>query len=222
MKYALPIALSLVLVLFAGGGSGAEEAYKTPQERVSYGLGHDIGTRIKQQYGDVVPDVLYKGLQDAFDGKAPKVTQEELARELAAWRQVQSVKAKARGETFLAENKKRMGVTETSSGLQYEVIKKGSGKIPSSSDSVIVHYRGTLIDGTEFDSSYKRGAPATFPVSGVIAGMTEALELMKEGAKWKLFIPSGIAYGERGAGGSIGPNETLIFELELVGIQQGQ
>ena len=222
MKYAMPIALSLVLALSAGGASGTEEAYKTPREKISYGLGHDIGTRIKKQYGDVVPDVLYKGLQDAFDGEAPKVTQEELAQELAALRQVQSVKAKARGETFLAENKKRKGVTETSSGLQYEVLKKGSGKSPAESDSVIVHYRGTLIDGTEFDSSYRREGPATFPVSGVIAGMTEALLLMKEGAKWNLFIPSGIAYGGRGAGGSIGPNETLIFELELVGIQQGQ
>ncbi len=222
MKYAIPIALSLVLVLSAGGASGAEEAYKTPQERISYGLGHDIGTRIMQQYSDVIPDALRKGLQDAFDGEAPKVTQEELMRELAAWQQVKSLKAKAMGETFLAENKKRKAVTVSSSGLQYEVLKKGSGKTPVGSDSVLVNYRGMLIDGTEFDSSYKRGAPATFPVSGVIAGMTEALLMMKEGAKWKLFIPSGIAYGERGAGGIIGPNETLIFELELVEIQQGQ
>ena len=170
----------------------------------------------------MVPDVLFKGLQDAFDGEAPNVTQEELARELAAWRQVQGLKAKAMGETFLAENMKRKAVTATSSGLQYEVLKKGSGKGPVESDSVIVHYRGTLIDGTEFDSSYKRGSTATFPVSGVIAGMTEALLLMKEGAKWKLFIPPGIAYGERGAGGAIGPNETLIFELELVEIQAGK
>ena len=222
MKYTLSIVFSLVLVLFAGQFSGAEETFKTSQERISYGLGHDIGTRIKQQYGDVVPDSLYKGLQDAFDGEAPKVTQEEMARELAAWQQVQSLKAKSIGEAFLAANKKRKGVTETSSGLQYEVIKKGSGKMPLASDSVIVHYRGSIIDGTEFDSSYKRGGPATFPVSGVIAGMTEALLLMKEGAKWKLFIPSGMAYGERGAGGAIGPNETLIFELELVEIKAGE
>ncbi|MCK4910707.1 MAG: FKBP-type peptidyl-prolyl cis-trans isomerase [Thermodesulfovibrionales bacterium] len=219
MKYSLTLALGLVLILFAGAAPGADDEYKSPQERISYGLGHDLGLRIKQQYGDVVPDVLYKGLQDAFDGEAPKVTQEELAQELAAWRQVQSLKAKAMGETFLAENRKRKAVTATSSGLQYEVLKEGSGKSPVESDSVIVHYRGTMIDGTEFDSSYKRGGPATFPVSGVIAGMTEALLLMKEGAKWKLFIPPGIAYGERGAGGAIGPNETLIFELELVGIQ---
>ena len=222
MKYTLTLALSLVLVLFAAHASGAEEAFKTSQERISYGLGHDIGTKIKQQYDDVAPDALYKGLQDAFNGEAPKVTQEELARELAAWRQMQSLKAKSISEAFLAANKKRKGITETSSGLQYEVIKKGSGKSPVESDSVIVHYRGTIIDGTEFDSSYKRGGPATFPVAGVIAGMTEALLLMKEGAKWKLFIPSGMAYGERGAGGAIGPNETLIFELELVGIQVGE
>lgn len=222
MKYGLTLALGAVLILFGGVALGADDAYKSPQERISYGIGHDLGMRIQQQYGDVVPDVLFKGLQDAFDGKATKVTQEELARELAAWRQVQSLKTKALGEVFLAENKKRKAVTETSSGLQYEVLKKGSGKSPVESDSVIVHYRGSLIDGTEFDSSYKRGSTATFPVSGVVAGMTEALLLMKEGAKWKLFIPSGSAYGERGAGGAIGPNETLIFELELVEIQAGK
>ncbi|KKK91075.1 hypothetical protein LCGC14_2716620, partial [marine sediment metagenome] len=112
-------------------------------------------------------------------------------------------------------------ITVTESGLQYEVITKGTGKTPVASDSVEVNYRGTLIDGTEFDSSYSRGDSAVFPVSGVIKGMSEALQLMKEGSKWKLYVPSDIAYGERGAGGAIGPNDTLIFELELIGIQPG-
>jgi FKBP-type peptidyl-prolyl cis-trans isomerase FklB len=129
-------------------------------------------------------------------------------------------KNKAEGEAFLAENKKKEGVKTTPSGLQYKVIKPGKGKKPKSSDTVTVNYRGTLIDGTEFDSSYKRGQPATFQVSGVIPGWTEALQLMEEGAKWQLFIPSNLAYGERGAGGVIGPNATLIFEVELISIQE--
>jgi FKBP-type peptidyl-prolyl cis-trans isomerase FklB len=129
-------------------------------------------------------------------------------------------KNKAEGEAFLAENKKKEGVKTTASGLQYKVIKPGKGKKPKSSDTVTVNYRGTLIDGTEFDSSYKRGQPATFQVSGVIPGWTEGLQLMEEGAKWQLFIPSNLAYGERGAGGVIGPNATLIFEVELLSIQE--
>ena len=123
------------------------------------------------------------------------------------------------GEAFLAENKKKDGVKSTASGLQYKVIKAGDGVMPKGTDTVSVNYKGTLIDGTEFDSSYKRGEAATFPVSGVIKGWTEALQLMKVGSKWQLFIPSNIAYGERGAGGEIGPNATLIFEVELLSIK---
>jgi FKBP-type peptidyl-prolyl cis-trans isomerase FklB len=130
-------------------------------------------------------------------------------------------KNKAEGEAFLAENKKKEGVKTLPSGLQYKVIKAGTGKKPKSTDTVTAHYRGTLINGTEFDSSYKRGQPATFPVSGgMIPGWTEALQLMEEGAKWQLFIPSNLAYGEKGAGRDIGPNATLIFEIELVSIQE--
>jgi FKBP-type peptidyl-prolyl cis-trans isomerase FklB len=123
------------------------------------------------------------------------------------------------GEAFLAENAKKEGVVTLPSGLQYKVIEAGSGKTPKASDTVTVNYRGTLIDGKEFDSSYKRGEPATFPVSGVIAGWTEALQLMKEGAKWQLVIPPGLAYGEKGAGPVIGPNSTLVFEVELIKVQ---
>jgi FKBP-type peptidyl-prolyl cis-trans isomerase FklB len=128
-------------------------------------------------------------------------------------------KNKAEGERFLAENAKEEGVKTLQSGLQYKVIAPGTGKTPKASDSVTTHYKGTLIDGTEFDSSYRRGQPATFPVSGVIPGWTEALQLMKEGARWRIFLPPSLAYGERGVGRDIGPNSTLIFEVELISIQ---
>jgi FKBP-type peptidyl-prolyl cis-trans isomerase FklB len=130
-----------------------------------------------------------------------------------------SEKNKADGEKFLAENAKKEGVKVLPSGLQYKVITPGTGKSPKATDTVTTHYKGMLIDGTEFDSSYKRGEPATFPVSGVIPGWTEALQLMKEGAKWQLFLPSNLAYGERGAGRDIGPNATLIFEVELISVK---
>jgi FKBP-type peptidyl-prolyl cis-trans isomerase FklB len=130
-----------------------------------------------------------------------------------------SEKNKADGEKFLAENAKKEGVKTLPSGLQYREITPGKGKSPKDTDTVSTHYKGTLIDGTEFDSSYKRGEPVTFPVSGVIAGWTEALQLMKEGAKWQLFIPSNLAYGDRGAGREIGPNATLIFEVELISVK---
>jgi len=130
-----------------------------------------------------------------------------------------SEKNKADGEKFLAENAKKAGVKVLPSGLQYKVITTGTGKSPKATDTVTTQYKGTLIDGTEFDSSYKRGEPATFPVSGVIPGWTEALQLMKEGAKWQLFLPPNLAYGERGAGRDIGPNSTLIFEVELISVK---
>ena len=126
---------------------------------------------------------------------------------------------KKAGEDYLAANRKREGVVSLPSGLQYEVVTAGSGKSPAATDTVVVHYKGTLIDGKEFDSSYKRGQPATFPVNGVIKGWTEALQLMKEGAKWKLFIPADLAYGSRGAGADIGPNSALVFEVELIEVK---
>jgi FKBP-type peptidyl-prolyl cis-trans isomerase FklB len=129
-------------------------------------------------------------------------------------------KNKKEGEAFLAENQKKEGVKTLPSGLQYRVIQAGTGKSPKATDEVTAHYRGTLIDGTEFDSSYRRGKPETLPIGGVIAGWTEALQLMQEGAKWQLFVPSNLAYGERGAGRDIGPQATLIFEIELISIQE--
>jgi FKBP-type peptidyl-prolyl cis-trans isomerase FklB len=141
-------------------------------------------------------------------------------KEMMAKQQAMADKNKKEGEAFLAENKKKEGVKTLPSGVQYKVIKAGTGKKPKLTDTVTVHYRGTLIDGTEFDSSYKRGQPASFQVSGVIPGWTEALQLMGEGAKWQLFVPSNLAYGERGTGGPIGPNATLIFEVELISVQE--
>jgi FKBP-type peptidyl-prolyl cis-trans isomerase FklB len=144
-----------------------------------------------------------------------------MAKQMAA-REEGLGKNKAEGEKFLADNKKKEGIKTTASGLQYKVITAGTGKTPKATDTVKTHYRGTLINGTEFDSSYKRGEPAEFPVNGVIKGWTEALQLMKEGAKWQLFIPSELAYGERGAGRDIGPNSTLIFDIELISVKAGQ
>ena len=207
---------------------GAE--IKNPKERLSYSMGADIGNKLKKQAIDIEPDLFARGLKDAFSGSKLLLTEQEiqdaimaLQKEMVA-KQAERSKAlaeknKKEGEAYLAENKKKEGVTTLPSGLQYKVIKEGAGKTPKDTDTVVTNYRGALIDGTEFDSSYKRGEPATFPVKGVIAGWTEALQLMKEGAKWQLFIPSNLAYGERGAGGVIGPNATLIFEVELISVK---
>ena len=145
--------------------------------------------------------------------------QKELMEKQAERNKQLAEKNKTEGEAFLAQNSKKEGVKTLPSGLQYKVIKEGTGKTPKADDTVVTNYRGTSIDGTEFDSSYKRGQPATFPVKGVIAGWTEALQLMKEGSKWELFIPSNLAYGERGAGNFIGPNAALVFEIELITVK---
>ena len=219
------------IMLIAGQSLAAEEeVLKTQKDKISYSLGADIGNNLKTQSIDVDPDMLAKGLKDALAGKLLLTNQEirdtlmNFQKEMMAKRQEQmktlGEKNKKEGETFLAENAKKEGVKTTASGLQYKVITEGSGKSPKPTDTVTVNYKGTLIDGTEFDSSYRRGQPATFPVNGVIPGWTEALQLMKEGSKFQLFIPSNLAYGERGAGGTIGPNATLIFEVELISIKE--
>jgi FKBP-type peptidyl-prolyl cis-trans isomerase FklB len=188
----------------------------------------DIGTNLKKQSIDIDSNILAKGVKDALAGTKPLLTEQEIQETMMAFQKEMMAKQaevakknKAEGEAFLTENKKKEGVKTLLSGLQYKVIKAGTGKKPKSTDTVTAHYRGTLINGTEFDSSYKRGQPATFPVSGgMIPGWTEALQLMEEGAKWQLFIPPNLAYGEQGAGRDIGPNATLIFEIELVSIQE--
>jgi FKBP-type peptidyl-prolyl cis-trans isomerase FklB len=200
---------------------------KTQKEKTSYAVGMSMAASIKTNAIDVDVDALVKGIRDSILGGKTLMTEEQaretmavLQKDLQAKMQerakVQAVKNKKEGEEFLAKNKVKEGVKTLPDGLQYKVITEGKGKSPSATDTVTVNYRGTLVDGTEFDSSYKRGQPATFPVNGVIKGWTEALQLMKEGAKWQLFIPPSLAYGERGAGAVIGPNATLIFEVELI------
>jgi FKBP-type peptidyl-prolyl cis-trans isomerase FklB len=204
----------------------AEETLKSQKEKMSYIIGTDIGKNLKNQSIDVDANVLAKGVKDALTGGKSLLTDQEIRdttaafqKEMVAKQQALGEKNKKEGEAYLAENNKKKGTVTLPSGLQYKVIKAGTGKKTKPTDTVTVQYRGTLIDGTEFDSSYRRGQPATFPANGVIPGWTEALGLMQEGAKWQLFIPSNLAYGEKGAGGQIGPNATLIFEVELVSVQ---
>jgi FKBP-type peptidyl-prolyl cis-trans isomerase FklB len=211
-------------ILFLVSQVNAQEklVLKNQKEKVSYIIGMDIGGNLRKQSIDVDPNSLARGIQDALSGANPLLSREEIQETMVAFQKEMAEKQKQRGEAFLSENKKKEGVKVLPSGLQYKVIKAGTGKKPKVNDTVTVHYRGTLTDGTEFDSSSRRGQPATFPVSGVIRGWTEALQLMEEGAKWQLFVPSNLAYGERGAGGLIGPNATLIFEVELISIQENK
>lgn len=228
------VAIGTVLLLFACTSPQAKKRVltsepKTPKEKISYVLGLDIGNNIKGLQTDVDLDVLIQGLETSLQGKEPLVTPEQMAtikkdfsermmKEREERNKQMSETNKSEGEKFLADNKKKEGVKATDSGLQYMPLEEGNGAKPKATDKVSVHYKGTLIDGTEFDSSYKRGQPATFPLNGVIPGWTEGLQLMKEGAKYRFFIPSNLAYGERGAGPVIGPNATLIFDVELLSI----
>jgi FKBP-type peptidyl-prolyl cis-trans isomerase FklB len=208
-------------ILFFVSQVSAEEklVLKNQKEKVSYIIGMNIGSNFKRQLIDIDPNVLVKGIREGLAGAKPLLTEQEIQETMVAFQKELMEKHKKQGEDFLAANKKKEGVQTLPDGLQYKVIKAGTGKKPKADDTVTVNYRGTLIDGTEFDSSYKRGQPATFPVSGgIIPGWTEALQLMEEGAKWQLYIPSSLAYGERGTGGIIGPHATLIFEIELVSI----
>ncbi len=206
---------------------------KTQKEKASYAIGLDMGGSLKANDIDVDAETLMRGINDALSGAKPLMTSDEIKESITALKndlqakqqekmKVAGEKNKKEGEAFLAANKKKKGVKTLESGLQYKIITKGTGTggTPKATDTVTVNYRGTLIDGTEFDSSYKRGQPATFPVNGVIPGWTEALQLMKEGSKWELYIPSKLAYGEKGAGNTIGPNAVLIFEVELISINK--
>ncbi len=204
---------------------------KTPKDKASYAIGMDMGNSLKKNGVDVNPDALAKALKDVLTDQKTQLTDQEagtiladMQKEIQGKRQekmkIQGEKNKTEGTAFLAENMKKEGVKTLPSGLQYKVLTEGNGKSPSATDTVTVQYTGRLVDGTEFDSSYKRGQAATFAVTGVIKGWTEALQLMKEGSKWQLFLPSALAYGETGTvGGPIGPNAALIFDVELVSIQ---
>ncbi len=230
MKLQVIAALGFLFLAFQ---VGAEEnlVLKNQKDKVSYIIGMEIGKNFKKQSVDIDPDILTRGIKDAISGRKSLLPEQEIQETMAAFQKEMTAKQeeltkklgeknKKEGEAFLAENKKKGDVKTLPSGLQYKVIKAGTGKKPRLTDTVTTHYRGTLIDGTEFDSSYRRGQPASFPVGGVIPGWTEALQLMEEGAKWQLFIPPNLAYGERGMGGVIGPNATLIFEIELISIQE--
>lgn len=192
-------------------------------EEFSYALGLSIASNLIQSgVKTIEPSNFMLALEDIFTGKEPKLTPEKANKILQAFMEKQqSGEGKANleeGLKFLAENREKEGIIETASGLQYQVLEEGDGEKPSPSDQVKCHYHGTLIDGTVFDSSVQRGEPATFPVNGVIQGWVEALQMMTTGSKWRLYVPSDLAYGERGAGGAIGPNTTLVFEVELLEI----
>jgi FKBP-type peptidyl-prolyl cis-trans isomerase len=204
--------------------------FKTDKERNSYALGMNVGHGMAQQSIDIDPAVFAQGMKDAYSGGKTLLTEDEARAALTQLQTEMRAKMEEKrkqeadsnqkeGDAFLAANKKKDGVVTLPSGLQYKILTPGTGPKPTASDSVVCNYKGTLINGTEFDSSYKRGQPATFPVNGVIKGWTEALQLMPVGSKWQLFVPASLAYGERGAGGAIPPNSTLIFEVELVSIQ---
>jgi FKBP-type peptidyl-prolyl cis-trans isomerase FklB len=224
-------ALGILLLLASVCAAAATKTeLKDLKDRVSYSIGMNIGRDFKMQKLDINPDLVAQGIKDEMSGKV-LMTQEDVKKALDEFKTQMRAKNEARmkelatknkkeGEAFLAKNKKEKGVVTLPDGLQYKIIKKGTGPSPTKDDTVTVNYRGTLVDGTEFDSSYKRGEPATFPVKGVIPGWTEALPLMKEGAKWRLFIPASLAYGERGAGNVIGPNAVLVFDVELLKVHK--
>lgn len=210
----------------------AEQAIemKTMMDSVSYIIGIDIARNLQKNKLEVIPDLLSKGLKDHFSGAPSLVSDEQMQNLMGRFQQIMMAKQqqmaremaeknKKEGEAFLAQNKTKEGVITTASGLQYKIIIKGNGKIPTAQDTVVAHYKGTLVDGTEFDNSFKRNEPATFPVTGVIKGWQEALQLMPVGSKWEIYIPSELGYGEQGAGQAIPPGAALIFEIELISIK---
>ena len=222
--------MRLLMTVFLGAALLSGVCYADGEGKESYSLGYQFGQYLQSQGLDIDLEVYLSGIKDALAGKEPLLSREEIRATIKALQQrveaagemelrQKAAKTLEEGRRFLAENQKKEGIRALPSGLQYKVLSEGSGRTPQATDSVTVNYKGTLIDGTEFDSSYKRGQSATFKVSGVIRGWTQALQLMKEGSKWQLFVPPDLAYGERGAGRSIPPNSTLIFEVELISVQ---
>jgi FKBP-type peptidyl-prolyl cis-trans isomerase FklB len=226
----LATAMALLTAIPALAQDAAAPELKTDKDKFSYALGMNFGENFRKQGLDMDPAVFAKAFAEAFSTGKTAMTEEDMKTVLTAAAQeirkkqaaVQAEKAEQsqkEGEKFLADNKAKDGVVTLPSGLQYKILKPGTGEKPTADDTVICNYKGTLINGTEFDASEKHGGPATFPVKGVIAGWTEALQLMPVGSKWQLFVPSNLAYGAQGPG-DIGPNATLIFEVELVSIQK--
>lgn len=210
---------------------GAAEAGKftSEQQKLSYAFGYNVGQKIRGEVPNLDESAFNQALHDALTEKPSRLSEAETQAVVTAFQKrrqdevakIAETSLKA-GQEFLTANKKKKGVVTLPSGLQYKIIKAGKGEKPTASDTVVAHYRGTLINGKEFDSSIKRGEPATFPLNGVIPGWQQVLPLMPVGSKWEVFIPSDLAYGARGAGGSIGPNETLIFEIELLKINKSK
>jgi FKBP-type peptidyl-prolyl cis-trans isomerase FklB len=233
MKYSM-ITVSVLGLLYGVGAGAAEEStdantespqsiesieIKTDEEKVNYSLGFELGKDLKGQELKLLPDALLRGAEDGVSGSKPLVRPTQRA---AALKQIKEMRAQAnleQAQAFLAANAEKEGVKTLPSGLQYRELQAGEGKTPAAGDSVVVNYRGNLIDGTEFDSSYERGKPAAFQVKKVIKGWREALQLMKEGAKWELYIPPDLAYGKRGRPNTIAPNSALVFEVELISVK---
>ncbi len=230
MKKSLPTTLLLsgVIIIASLASLHASAAdLKSNKGKYSYAIGFQIGNNLKREGADVDVDAIAQGIKDVLSGAKLSVSMEdmqaavmEMQKQQQAAREAQGEKAKKEGEAYLAKNKKAKGVKELPSGIQYKVIKEGKGDKPKASDTIVAHYKGTLISGKEFDSSYSRGQPATFAVNQVIQGWQEILPMMPIGSKWEVVIPASLAYGPRGAGANIGPNETLIFEVELLEIKK--
>ncbi len=234
MKRAAAAAAVLALVLLACSTQGSKPGtaeLKTAQDSLSYVMGQDMGMYVKQMGADVSLEPLMRGLRDQVNGAQPVISAEQAGQIKRAFSMRMQAEAGQKaaetsktnvksGDSLRAANKTRQGVTTTASGLQFETLRKGSGAKPTAKSTVTVNYIGTLVDGTEFDNSYKRGEPATFPIGGVIPGWQEGLQMMSEGGKYRLVVPPAIGYGERGAGQDIGPNATLIFEVELLKANQ--
>jgi FKBP-type peptidyl-prolyl cis-trans isomerase FklB len=222
-KFIVIVSASLLALPLLGQEKSPQ--LKDQKDKVSYSIGMNIGANLVRQKVDINPDILATGIKDMIAGK-PQLTPDQVKEVMAQFEKDMEAKQKQAGEKnktegakFLEDNKKKPDVKTTASGLQYKVIKEGTGAKPKATDTVSVNYRGTLIDGTEFDSSYKRGQPATFPLNGVIKGWTEGVQLMKTGSKYQFFVPANLAYGERAVSPDIGANATLIFEVELLDIK---
>lgn len=232
MRMRWTVAVAIIVGALAGTAQAQDKpSLKSDKEKVSYSIGLDIGANFKRQSVDMDTKALAAGIADGLSGAKPALSEDEVRKVLADFQQQMRTRMaaaaqqvaddnKKKGEAFLADNKKKKGVVTLPSGLQYKVLKESKGAKPKATDTVSVHYVGTLIDGTEFDSSIKRGEPASFPVNGVIKGWTEALQLMPVGSKWQLFIPTDLAYGMQGAGPQVGPNAMLLFDVELLEIKK--
>jgi len=228
IRRATLLATLLVAAVLRGPLAADPERAERDEARIGYSIGYQVGGDFRQRGQPLDPEMLIRGVLDALDAVEPRISEPEMQRILTRLqsdaraaeqreRHEQAARNLAEGAAFLAENARREGVRTLPSGLQYRILEPGSGRAPEATDTVTVHYRGTFVDGTEFDSSHARGEPATFGLDGVIPGWSEALRLMREGARWRLFVPPELAYGDGDAGG-IGPNRTLIFDVELIAV----